>query len=398
MLFGRKNHGKHKSTRDLDQGPSETTQVLNTHTRSSGQEIPNGKTLDDIGNPPPPPSSERSGERRTSYSAVEDEEMELVPYNDHVHETAEAELPADYERKLVFGDDGAFGYGTAGEFKQKDSNKAGSINKEITPSQAKRYFERMDSKVKKLDEYTKSAINDIKASVKDDMKHFKEMIDGLKQENKKYSEMLKHYKKLNSDLARQNKEMEHRLDSMKRSDEKMRETQAKNENFIHEVKKSLEPYRKREEELLKWCTNVKEAHETMSQRFSEVLRYAKDINSTNEGYRRELDRLWEKMSEMEGKLDVSAKESASASSQAVAFKEDIEELAKRLRHLDSKISEVINAGHGKKIDSLERQIQDIEKESRKIYKELGKQEQKVNILRERINVSNKGSSTKRKKS
>ncbi|MFP4656719.1 MAG: hypothetical protein ACLFNK_04035 [Candidatus Woesearchaeota archaeon] len=397
MLFGRKNRDKHKSTRDLNQGPSETTQVLDTHKESSRHGEPKDKTLDEMGVPPPPRFSSQSGDDPEDFESEDD----LVPYNAHLHETSEAELPPGYERGLVFGDGSSFGYGSAGEMRkrsgtgpQKTSKKAKKssmpkVPDEVTPSQAKKYFEKIDSKVRKIDENTKASVQKLSSEVNDDLKDMKSTISDLRKENKRSHKTIDQYRQANEELLRQNKRLKKELESLHKSNEKILNAQEKNESFIEGVKKDLEPFRKREEELLKWFSEAKEEMRSANEKFDELLKYSKEINSRNEDFTGKIDKLWKHISGTDGKVDEFSREAATANARASQLSKELQEVMDRIRKHDERLSAMENAALSKKLKNAQDEISSLRKENKDILKELGRYEQKFEILREKIDIYKK---------
>ncbi len=398
VLFRRKNRNEHRSTRDLDQGPSETTQVLNTHTESPGHGNPMRRSLDDIGSPPPPPlDSSSSGE----YNPDAHDDYNLVPYNDHVHETSEAELPEDYERKIVYGDDGYFGYGPAGEFvgrgrgRRDDgilsapSDRTRGRGTQKSNKNADRNIEKMDERIRKIREETKEEMRALKNSVKSDMKEFKDMTRELRKELKRTEKTNEHYKKANEDLLKENKDLKRELKRLQDTNDRFEKVEERNERFIDDVRRELAPYKRQEEEMTKHFKAQSERLERTKTRFDELLRYSKTINSRNDSFRKEFDKVWNTISRIEGRLDEHSREVSKADRSATKASDDLQEVAARVRKLDDRLGTVEKADFTKMIRDIKDRMSAISDENKRMNKDIGKVEHKFEILRDKIEMVKK---------
>ncbi|MFW6231320.1 MAG: hypothetical protein ACOC32_04850, partial [Nanoarchaeota archaeon] len=303
----------------------------------------------------------------------------LVPFNDHLHETAEGELPENYD-EIVEELDRDY---HVLEDTQASSRKAvpKKKQKQRTPEERK--------EIKSMKELRKEAYQEIRSMRK-------ELNDGTKEFSRFQKEAEKNQKMLideNKTLQKEHrvlqKENAQLLKELKKSCEEQKKTldaQKKNEAFVKNLKKYFDPLKEKEEKLIAESSALKRQAQHIFNRFKELMEVTKSIDKRNDAFRYEIESIKKtdgaasrEIEDLKGRYEKLAKDVTETERSFLAVKSQIGEHEKRMKTLEgSRLASTV--------DALVKELESLKRSELSDRKRIEKIEEKIHILREKLSI------------
>ena len=396
MLFWKKkNLDRLESTRELDRETPETTQ-FHGNTHNSMQQDSDSGTLDDIGIPPPPPSLSQQKKNKklekarikkekkekkkkgffkrpyskgtlTDSSTMNDENQNLKPFTNNVHETVEAELPKDYDKKF--------------EELDKELHILSTAKKNIHPEQriikydkkivdklssdAKKAVAKLEKEINRMNEKTENAINEIREFSKLNhkvSKDYKSTIEEKKELIKRYHEIYRGY---HSTLDKQKE----------------------NQRFVDDFKHYINPLKAKQDRLIRDSEKVLKDSIILHKQFDELLKVTKDVDARNDILASDIKKIGKYLVDISSGLKKNESEFSSINTDLEKMNGKLSDVNTLSKDSEKRISSLEK--NNERIQKLEKKIEDLQKENSFLKKEVSRHDTKISILREKVHVKRK---------
>jgi myosin heavy subunit len=406
VLFRRKD--KDKPTRELDQDPPENIRILDKHRGTSDNADSKRETLDELGVPPPPPLSlqESDSQNPVADDAIDDISKDpvaseysethtpekLKPILPAVHETSEGELPDNYDEHVKELEDLHI---IDTSTKKASISSYGSQTPERKMPKAKKVIIPQKD-LKKLHDITKKVVGKLEKDMNKQLDTFEKKFKEALRKNADISRANVELTKTSNDLVKENKELLKEKSLLLQNYTKMHDAytrtlaeQRKNTVFVDNLKTYMEPLKKQEQKIISDNTKISQQAKTVLRQFNTLLEVTKTVDARNQGLSEEMDAIKKNHAVLKEKHSAEIESLQKSLGRIDDLEDDVTMLKANLRRTTDKTEKLENQHVQDAIEHLRKEIKELHEDDVEIENILKKLEEKVSILRDKVNIRTK---------